>query len=128
MIIGYTYVVGDILHVGHLAYLRSAKALCDKLIVGVLTDAAVREEKPKPTMPFADRYALVAAIGCVDVAVGQETYSPLSNILEIKPDILIESSSHETKAYHEFQGRVVVLPYYPGVSSTEIKHRIHEED
>lgn len=124
MRIGYAYVVGDILHPGHLLHLRNCKALCDKLIVGVLTDEATMEKKPMPTMSFPDRIALVAEMECVDAAVAQETYSPLPNVLEIKPDILFESSSHEIKAYHEFQGRIIVMPYYPAQSSTKIKEKV----
>lgn len=124
MEIGYAYVVGDILHPGHLLHLRNCKSLCDKLIVGVLTDDAVMEKKPCPVMSFPDRIAVISAMGCVDAAVAQETYSPLPNILEIKPDILFESTSHEVKSYHKFQGRVIVMPYYPGQSSTQIKEKV----
>lgn len=128
MIIGYTYVVGDILHVGHLTYLRNSKALCDRLVVGVLTDEAVMERKPRPVVPFSDRFRLIGALSCVDAVVAQEAYSPLANILEIGPDILFESMDHEVRTYPEFEGRIVAMPYYPGISSTEIKHRIQEEE
>lgn len=125
--VGYAYVVGDILHPGHLLHLHNCKSLCDKLIVGVLTDEAVMEKKPPPVMLFEDRIALVGSLECVDAAVAQETYSPLPNILEIKPDILFESTSHEVKAYREFQGRIIVMPYYPGQSSTRIKEMVKEQ-
>lgn len=127
MIIGYAYVVGDILHVGHLLHLRNCKSLCDKLVVGVLTDEAVMGKKPCPAMPFSDRIRLVGEIKWVDAAVAQKTYSPLPNILEIKPDVLFESSSHEVTTYAEFDGRVIVMPYYPCVSSAEIKKKILEK-
>lgn len=122
--VGYAYVVGDILHVGHLLHLRNCKGLCDKLIVGVLTDRAAMEKKPRPTMPFSDRIRLVSMIRWVDAAVAQATYSPLPNILEIQPDILFECVEHELRRYEEFTGRVVVMPYYPECSSTLIKEKI----
>jgi len=124
MVIGYAYVVGDILHVGHLLHLRNCKALCDRLIVGVLTDEAAMEKKPRPTMPFEDRIQLINALRHVDAAVAQAAYSPLPNILEIQPDILFECIEHELRRYGEFTGRVVAMPYYPECSSTLIKEKI----
>ena len=130
MIIVYTYVVGDILHKGHIEYLKNAKALGDKLIVGVLTDKAVMEKKLSPVMSFDKRFDLVRNIRCVDVVVAQHTYSPLDNIISIRPDILVESSDHAEQPANEFMnsigGRVVSLPYYPDYSSTQIKKIINE--
>jgi bifunctional ADP-heptose synthase (sugar kinase/adenylyltransferase) len=67
----------------------------------------------------------------VDVVVAQETYSPLQNVMRIRPDILIESSSHNDqdiekarKIMEKIKGSVIVLPYFPGHSSTNIKNKI----
>ena len=131
MKIGYTYVVADIFHVGHLRYLKGAKKLCDKLIVGVLTDDATMERKDQPTIPYKQRLEIVKSIGCVDEVVMQDTYTPLHNVKAIKPHVLIESSSHHKDDIAEarqfikrFDGRVEVLPYYKGQSSTLIKGKI----
>lgn len=126
MQVGYAYVVADILHIGHLLHLENCKSFCDKLVVGVLTDEAAMEKKPKPTMPFQDRLRLVSALQCVDMAVPQKKYIPLDNLLEIKPDILFESTDHDVRQYPEFSGRVIVVPRYPHPlkSSTEIKEKI----
>lgn len=123
MIIVYTYVVGDVLHKGHLEYLRNAKALGDRLIVGVLTDKAVMEKKPKPIVGFIERFDMVSGLRMVDLTVAQETYSPKHNVDIIKPDILIESDSHKEPCNNPF-GRTVVLPYFPIQSSTKIKEKI----
>jgi len=128
MIVGYAYVVGDILHVEHLRHLRNCKSLCDKLIVGVLTDEAAMEKKPKPTVPFQERMQMVHAIRWVDVVVAQTVYLPVPNILRIEPDILFEYELHEVTHYSEFKGRVVVMPYSPGHSSTLIKEKIRRTD
>ena len=102
-----------------------------KLIVGILTDEAVMEKKGKPIVSFEERIELAKAIRHVDVAVAQETYSPLPNIMQIKPDILMESSSHDEndiKKAREFMGsidgKVIIMPYFPTQSSTEIKNRV----
>ena len=126
MIIGYAYVVGDIIHEGHLLHLENCKALCDKLIVGVLTDKAVMEMKAAPAIPFEERIQIIKSLGCVDAAVTQDKYSPLINILELRPDVLFESTSHEKEELPGFRGRVIYLPYYPSESSTSIKERIKD--
>ena len=124
--IGYAYVVGDIIHEGHLLHLENCKALCDKLIVGVLTDKAVMEMKAAPAIPFEERIQIIKSLGCVDAAVTQDKYSPLINVLELRPDILFESTSHEKEELPGFRGRVIYLPYYPSESSTNIKERIKD--
>jgi cytidyltransferase-like protein len=129
MKIVYTYVCGDILHEGHILYLENAKALGEKLIVGVLTDHAVKEKKKKPAMGFKERIRLVGSLACVDCAVPQNEYAPLNNLKAIQPDILVESTSHIGNPYLKqlkkiFKGRTVMLPYYKDQSSTAIKNRI----
>ena len=126
MMLGYCYVVGDILHRGHIMYLRNCKALCDKLICGVLTDKAVMEKNPRPIMSLDERMALVELY--VDAVVSQDKYSPLENCRGIKPDILFENTSHKTQPANKFiknmGGRVIELPYYPNQSSTKIKSKL----
>ncbi|HDM33021.1 MAG TPA: ADP-heptose synthase, partial [Deltaproteobacteria bacterium] len=73
----YSYYVLDIVHRGHLLMMRNAKAIAGedgKLIVGILTDEAVMEKKPKPILSFEERMDLASAIKYVDVVVPQETY------------------------------------------------------
>ena len=114
--------------------MKNSKAIAGedgKLIVGILTDEAVMEKKPKPILSFEQRIDLANAIKYVDVAVAQESYSPLPNVKRIKPDILMESTSHSEEAIKEARdymesigGRVIVIPYYPSQSSTHIKNQI----
>jgi len=110
--------------------LKNAKALGDKLIVGVLTDAAIMEEKPRPTMSFDERFDLVRSLKWVDVAVAQHAYSPLDNVRALKPDILVEATDHKEQPANEYMesigGRVLAMPYYPNHSSTEIKKKVKE--
>jgi len=130
MIIVYTYVCADILHKGHIEYLKNAKALGDKLIVGVLTDVAIMGKKPKPAMNFDERFDLVRALKWVDVVVAQNIYSPLDNVMALKPDILVETTDHAEQIANDFMesigGRVFVMPYYPNHSSTKVKNKIRE--
>lgn len=133
MKIVYAYVVGDILHEGHLLQLENSRALGDKLIVGVLTDKAVMEKKKTPIIPFDKRLRLVQSLKCVDCAVPQHEYSPINNLKAIQPDILMESTSHIGNPYLKqlrkvFKGRIVMMPYYPQQSSTIIKNKIKNGD
>ena len=133
----YSYYVLDIVHKGHLLMMKNAKAIAGndgKLIVGILTDEAVMEKKEKPILSFEERIELASAIKYVDVAVAQETYSPLPNVMRIKPDILMESTSHDEEAIEKareymdsINGKVVVLPYFPSQSSRDIKDKIKEK-
>ena len=132
----YSYYVLDIVHKGHLLMMKNSKAIAGedgKLIVGILTDEAVMERKPRPIVSFEDRMNLASAIKYVDVVVAQETYSPLPNVMRIKPDVLMESTSHDEEAIEEARevmesigGRVIAIPYYPSESSTHIKNEIKQ--
>ena len=136
MKIVYFYIVGDLLHIGHLMALENAKAIAGedgKLIVGVLTDSATQEKKPTPTISFNDRIRLIKSLKCVDVAVAQDTYSPLNNVMKIKPDVLMESDSHSEEDLKELKKvtdkincKILMLPYYPGQSSTKIKREVKD--
>lgn len=130
----YSYYVLDILHKGHLLMMKNAKAIAGKdgkLIVGILTDEAVMEKKDRPILSFEERVELASSIKYVDVVITQETYSPLPNVKRIKPDVLMESASHDEGAIEEakkimesINGKVIVVPYFPLQSSAMIKNKI----
>ena len=127
----YLYVCGDILHIGHIKYLEKSKKYGDFLIVGILTKSAILEQKPKPILSYKERTKIISSIKYVDLVVPQKTYSPLINIKKIKPDILIESTSHSKKNIEESKnimekwgGKVYTLPYYPKQNSLKIKKKI----
>jgi len=138
MKIVYSYYVLDLIHKGHLLMMKNSKAIAGKdgrLIVGILTDEAVLEKKPKrPILSFDERIDIAASIKYVDAAIPQETYSPIPNLKKIRPDIHMESASHNEqemaeirKVVESYGGRVVVMPYYPSQCSTNIKKKIKEE-
>jgi len=126
LIIGYCYVVGDILHKGHREHLKNCKAMCDILVCGVLSEKAVLEKKPSPALPYHERFDAVRPYA--DVVVCQDEYSPLSNCKAMKPDILFESTSHKEQPANNYMksigSRVIALPYYGEQSSTLIKEKI----
>ncbi len=133
----YAYVVADLLHIGHVLALENAKAFAGKdgkLIVGILTDKATMEKKKKPSISFSERMRLVKALKCVDIVVAQETYSPITNVMKIKPNILMESDSHAEEDLKEVYSlaeklriKVIILPYYPEQSTTNIKKGVKKD-
>jgi len=124
----YCYLCADILHIGHLRFVKRARELGDFVIAGVLTDKAIMEQKPKPIVPFEERMETMEAIRYVDKVVPQYTYSPLDNIKKFKPDVLLESDSHSEQPANEYMkscgGEVVVAKYYNLQSSSDIKKLI----
>lgn len=132
MIIGYCYIVGDIIHSGHLLHLKNCSKLCDVLFAGVLSEKAVCEKKAKPIMSLSERINIIGSLEFVTCAVCQDTYSPLENCKAIKPDILFESVSHKDMPANNFiksiGGRVIVMPYFSEQSSTKIKGEIKNEE
>ena len=130
----YSYFVGDLLHRGHIEAMRNAKRMVGPngiSVVGVLTREATLEKKDEPIVSFDERVGLVSAIRYNDVVVAQKTYSPIKNLQKIKPDIAIESDSHneeDIKKVEKFMesigGEVRIIPYYPDKSSTKLKELI----
>lgn len=116
----------DLLHVGHVRYLNSAKKLGDILIVGVNTDKSVKKLKG-PTRPIQnenDRAEILAALGAVDYVVLFDEDTPLELIHQIKPDILTKGGDYkiETIVGAEYViargGQVLPLEFFDGKSTS----------
>lgn len=124
----YAYVVADLFHTGHLKHLERAKEYGDYLIVGVLSDQATMEKKPKPILSFGERMRIIEALKCVDEVLPQLNYSPLPNIQVLRPDVLMESTNHPEQPANDYVssygGKVIQSPYYEKQSSTMIKEKI----
>ena len=131
----YSYFVLDIIHNGHLMFLKNAKAVAGRdgrLIVGIVSDESVLEKKGKlPIFDFSERLELANAVKYVDLVVPQQSYSPSENVKNIRPNILMESESHDNrqiddsrKLMKKLGGKVIVLPYSKNQSSSLIKAKI----
>lgn len=89
----FTNGVFDILHRGHVTYLAQARALGASLIVALNSDASARrlgKGEDRPVNPLADRAAVIAALGCVDLVTWFEADTPLELILALRPDVLVK--------------------------------------
>ena len=122
----------DLLHVGHIRYLEAARELGDLLIVGVNTDASVRQIKGplRPVMGEADRSELVAALPCVDYVTLFDTPDPLLLIELLQPDVLVKGADWAeekivgAEVVRRSGGRVARIPLVPHTSTTGIIEQI----
>ncbi len=128
MIIGYTAGVFDLFHIGHLTLLKNAKALCDKLIVGVTVDELVLYKGKHAMIPFSDRIEIIRNIKCVDAAEHQYDMDKLTMCKKLGASILFVGDdwygTEKWKAYEkdfaEAGIKIIYFPYTHGVSSTKI--------
>ena len=125
----YAFVVGDLLHLGHLKSLQQAKALGDYLIVGVLTDEATIAYKRKPVIPFEERIELVANLKCVDDVVEQESIDPTDNLRVLEPDIVVHGDDWDenfpgAEYMRSIGKRAIRTKYFAGQSTTKIIDKI----
>lgn len=116
----------DVIHTGHIEYLKFCKQLGDIVVVGLNSDRSVRQLKG-PTRPINnqhDRAAVLAAVESVDFVVVFDEETPLSTIEQVKPDILVKGQDWADKGVvgREFVestgGKVVLAPLVDGKSST----------
>jgi len=130
----FTNGVYDLLHRGHVEYLEEARALGDRLVVGINSDASVRRLKG-PTRPIVtqdERAELIAALACVDLAVVFEDDTPLALIEAVAPDVLVKGADWAADAIvgREFVeahgGRVERIALREGLSTSAIVQRIVE--
>ncbi len=128
----------DILHVGHIRYLRQAAALGDMLVVGLNSDASVRRLKGegRPVNSENDRAELLASLEFVDYIVVFEEDTPYELIKQIQPDVLVKGGDYAPEdvvgrdIVEARGGKLVLIDFVEGKSTTGIIHRIRsgEED
>jgi rfaE bifunctional protein nucleotidyltransferase chain/domain len=118
----------DLLHVGHVRYLRGAKELGGKLVVAVNSDESVRALKGdgRPVMPAEERAEIVAALADVDAVVIFSELDVRALIREIRPDIQAKGTDYtldsvpERDAVAEYGGRVAIVGDSKNHSTSEI--------
>lgn len=126
MQIGYTSGVYDLFHIGHLNLLRNARAMCDKLIVGVTTDDLVAYKNKRVVIPYVERVQIVRAIEHVDAVVPQETLDKFEIWEKLKFDVMFVGDDwHQSprwveldKQFRDVGVRIIYFPYTKGTSST----------
>ena len=124
----------DLLHLGHVTYLETARSQADVLLVGLNGDASVRELKGahRPINAEADRAAVLAALQMVDaVAIfPEETATRFLTLAQ--PDVYVKGGDYtletlnqdERRAVEKGGGRIVIVPFLPGKSTTALLEKI----
>ena len=122
----------DLLHRGHVHLLRQAKAAGDLLIVALNSDRSVKAIKgaTRPVLPQIDRVELIAAMEMVDYVILFDEPDPYQLIAAIKPNVLAKGGDWSAEKIigadivEQAGGRVEVIPYLKGFSTSEIIERI----
>lgn len=137
----FTNGVFDILHVGHVTYLEKARALGDRLIVGLNSDESVKRLNKGPERPIHDEQArkkVLEALRCVDEVIIFEEDTPLSLILKLQPDLIVKGGDYSPtitdpadKQYivgsieaQSWGGEAQVIPIVEGYSTTAAVQKI----
>lgn len=121
----------DIIHYGHIQYLFTAAKLGDELFIGLNSDSSVKKLKgeKRPIFPASERAEILSSFECVDVVVVFEEETPFNLISALLPDFLVKGGDYEVSeivgrdVVEQNGGRVVVVPYLDGHSTTEILKR-----
>lgn len=122
----------DLLHIGHVRYLKAARAEGDILVVGLNSDRSMRRIKgaQRPVVPEDERAEVLASLACVDFVTIFDEPDPLVTIRLLMPDILVKGADWHQDAIvgrdivEASGGRVVRVPLTPSASTTRIIERI----
>ncbi|MFV2057263.1 MAG: D-glycero-beta-D-manno-heptose 1-phosphate adenylyltransferase, partial [Thiohalomonadales bacterium] len=125
----------DILHQGHISYLQQARALGDRLIVAVNSDASVRELKgeSRPINTVDSRMVVLAALSCVDWVVSFVEDTPERLYCSVLPDVVVKGGDYERHevaggaCVEKAGGKVEILSFVDGFSTSDIIERIKGE-
>ncbi len=132
--VGFTNGCFDLLHPGHIALLRQARDECDRLVVGINTDASVVRLKgpSRPVQDEASRASVLSALAMVDLVVSFAEDTPKELIEEIQPDVLVKGSDYTIDQVvgaafiQSYGGRVVIADLMDGYSTTSTLSRLQE--
>jgi D-beta-D-heptose 7-phosphate kinase/D-beta-D-heptose 1-phosphate adenosyltransferase len=125
--VGFTNGCFDVLHPGHLSTIRTARAYCDRLIVGLNTDASIRflKGKDRPLQDEETRAKVLAALQDVDLVVLFDSYTPQALLEKLQPDVLVKGAEYRLEDLAGAQeilargGRVILADMQPGFSTTQ---------
>jgi D-beta-D-heptose 7-phosphate kinase/D-beta-D-heptose 1-phosphate adenosyltransferase len=117
----------DIIHIGHIRYLRAARSLGDILAVGLNSDRSVSAIKPeRPVNPEDQRAEVISALEMVSYVTLFDEETPYELIKLIKPDVLVKGGDwkKEDIVGSDIAKETHSLPFVPGISTTRIIERI----
>lgn len=122
----------DLLHPGHVSYLRAARALGDALIIGLNSDISINKLKgpSRPVVPEFDRATVLEALESVDAVVVFDEDTPIRLLREVKPAVYVKGGDYrvedlpEAEVAAEIGAEVKILPFETGYSTTALIEKI----
>ncbi len=122
----------DLIHPGHVAYLTDARALGDRLLVGLNSDASVRKLKGagRPLIPAEGRAEILSALRSVDGVAVFEDETPLRLIVLVRPDVLVKGGDYRpdqvvgASEVTSWGGRLEIVPFRGRYATSAIIRRI----
>ncbi len=126
--IGFTNGCFDILHSGHISYLKSSKQLCDKLIVAINSDTSVKKIKgnTRPLNSQDKRALILESLNFIDYVIIFNDLTPLKLIMKIKPDLITKGGDYKNtnivgaNAVKKWGGKSYILEHITGESTSKI--------
>lgn len=124
----------DILHVGHIRYLKKAASLGDRLVLAVNSDSSVKELKGKsrPFVPESERMEMLAALEMIDYLILFSEIDAKALLEEIKPQIYVKGGDYriedlpEAETVYRYGGKIVLVTEVKGNSTTNIIKKIRQ--
>jgi len=124
----------DLLHLGHVTYLETARRQGDALLVGVNGDASVRQLKGpnRPVTPEEDRAGVLAALASVDGVCVFAEATATRFLAAAQPDVYVKGGDYtldtlnqdERRAVEAAGGKIEIIPFVPGKSTTALLEKI----
>lgn len=124
----------DLMHIGHVRYLEAASRLGDVLVVGINSDASVREYKGpgRPVVPDVERAEIVAALRCVDYTVIFEETTATRLVETLQPEIYAKGGDYrkgskplpEAEVVEAYGGEVKIAQFVEGHSASDLIRRV----
>lgn len=134
--IGFTNGCFDLLHAGHVSLLSQSRAKCDRLVVGLNTDASIQRLKgpTRPVNPLAQRSTVLAALADVDLVIPFEEDTPIHLIDAIRPDLLVKGADYTmdrvvgADIVRTYGGEVMLATLIDGLSTTRLLQHDNRPD
>ena len=132
MIIGYLPMTADLWHIGHIKAIEQCYKLCDILVIGLLSDGAIKKyKKQSPIIPYKQREEIIKHSGIALIVAKQFSINPEKNLKQHKIDIMFSSDGFEDiekKSAKKCKVKLTKFDYYKKQSTTKIKKKIYEQN
>lgn len=114
--VAYVGMCADILHVGHIRLLQFASRTAITVVVGLLTDEAIKEYKEGPYMPYEERFEIVNALYMVSRVMPQKSLDYTENLRIIKPEVVVHADDWQKGVQAQTRARVIeVIKEWDGI-------------